>query len=265
MGAPVLVGAGIGAATSLAMGKDPLMGAAMGGLSGGAFGGAGSFGSGFGESGLFSLGGDIATNAVPSSLSSGAGLIGGTGTAPIGSAITPNIGSVVTPEFTPNVLVDSAYNAPISPTDSYGGDLGMMSNNQFTNLQGLPPLESQTMSGGGYDPRLGDAQMNAMYQSPDFTPIQGATMSGGGAEPGGSYMDQLSRTGTDMLSNIDTMDAATGAVQVYAQLSPEEKGFIDDRMNTLPKTMNTALAANQGNLLQVNTPPRRRKNQGLFA
>lgn len=43
MGAPVLVGAGIGAATSLAMGRDPLMGAALGGLSGGAFGGAEGF------------------------------------------------------------------------------------------------------------------------------------------------------------------------------------------------------------------------------
>ena len=56
MGAPVLVGAGIGAISSLAMGKDPLMGAAMGGLSGGAFGGAEGFGSGFTEGGLFSLG-----------------------------------------------------------------------------------------------------------------------------------------------------------------------------------------------------------------
>ena len=54
MGAPVLVGAGIGAVTSLAMGKDPLMGAAMGGLTGGTFGGSGALGSGFTEGGLFS-------------------------------------------------------------------------------------------------------------------------------------------------------------------------------------------------------------------
>lgn len=48
MGPPLLIGAGIGAATSLAMGKSPFMGALLGGATGGAFGGAGGFGSGFG-------------------------------------------------------------------------------------------------------------------------------------------------------------------------------------------------------------------------
>lgn len=48
MGPPLLIGAGIGAATSLAMGKNPFMGALLGGATGGAFGGAGGFGSGFG-------------------------------------------------------------------------------------------------------------------------------------------------------------------------------------------------------------------------
>jgi hypothetical protein len=47
MGPPLLIGAGLGAATSLAMGKNPFMGALLGGATGGAFGGAGGFGSGF--------------------------------------------------------------------------------------------------------------------------------------------------------------------------------------------------------------------------
>jgi hypothetical protein len=64
MGAPVLVGAGIGAVTSLAMGKDPLMGAAMGGLTGGAFGGAEGFGSGFTQGGLFDVGSGALSSGV---------------------------------------------------------------------------------------------------------------------------------------------------------------------------------------------------------
>lgn len=59
MAAP-LVGAGIGAVTSLATGRDPLQGALLGGVGGGLFGGAGGIGSGFKElGGLFG-------SAVPS-------------------------------------------------------------------------------------------------------------------------------------------------------------------------------------------------------
>ena len=69
MAAP-LVGAGIGAATSIAMGRDPLQGALLGGIGGGLFGGAGGIGSGFkelGTSGLFgsaipSTGATVATS-----------------------------------------------------------------------------------------------------------------------------------------------------------------------------------------------------------
>lgn len=71
MGPPLLIGAGLGAATSLAMGKNPFMGALLGGATGGAFGGAGGFGSGFGfgEGGLLSGLKGIAPEAV--SLGSG--------------------------------------------------------------------------------------------------------------------------------------------------------------------------------------------------
>lgn len=70
MGAPVLVGAGIGAVASLATGRDPLQGAILGGVTGGAFGGAEGFGSGFTEGGLMDLGssavsGGIAETATP--------------------------------------------------------------------------------------------------------------------------------------------------------------------------------------------------------
>ena len=63
MGMPMLVGAGLGAISSAAMGKSPFTGALLGGVTGGAFGGAGGFGSGFTEGGLLSSLGSSATGA----------------------------------------------------------------------------------------------------------------------------------------------------------------------------------------------------------
>jgi len=54
MGQAVLLGAGLGALSSAAMGKSPITGALLGGVTGGAFGGAGGFGSGFTQGGLLS-------------------------------------------------------------------------------------------------------------------------------------------------------------------------------------------------------------------
>lgn len=81
MGAPVLVGAGIGAVSSLAMGRDPLQGALLGGVTGGAFGGSGGLGSGFTEGGLFG-------SAIPDAVGSQALTDGVTGAA-FEQAITP--------------------------------------------------------------------------------------------------------------------------------------------------------------------------------
>jgi hypothetical protein len=63
MGQAVLIGAGLGAISSAAMGKSPFTGALLGGATGGAFGGAGGFGSGFTEGGLLSSIAPTATNA----------------------------------------------------------------------------------------------------------------------------------------------------------------------------------------------------------
>ena len=68
MGAPVMVGMGVGAVTALATGKDTLMGAAVGGASGGMFGGAEGFGSGFG---FDSMGFDVGTNLIGDTATTG--------------------------------------------------------------------------------------------------------------------------------------------------------------------------------------------------
>lgn len=81
MGNPVLVGAGIGAVTSLATGRDPLTGAVLGGVTGGTFGGDGSLFSGFNQGGLFG-------SAIPDAVGSQALTDGVTGAA-FEQAITP--------------------------------------------------------------------------------------------------------------------------------------------------------------------------------
>jgi hypothetical protein len=63
MGMPVLIGAGVGALSSAAMGKSPLTGALLGGVTGGAFGGAEGFGSGFSQGGFLSSAAPSATGA----------------------------------------------------------------------------------------------------------------------------------------------------------------------------------------------------------
>ena len=74
MGMPVLIGAGVGALSSAAMGKSPLTGALLGGATGGAFGGAGGFGSGFTQGGLLSSAAPAATGVTAGTAGTGAGV-----------------------------------------------------------------------------------------------------------------------------------------------------------------------------------------------
>lgn len=241
MGAPVLIGAGIGAATSLATGRDPLMGAALGGISGGAFGGSEGLLSGFNEGGLFTDGlfnvGDVASQV-------------------------PQFGAVQGAEFMPNVLVDSAYNAPIANPYAYTGDLSMMSS--MGEAQTFPLVDPGYAVGGGYDPRLGVSQLDKMYQ-PDFTAIQGATMSGGGAAPGGSFADKMTKALSDSISNISASDAASGAVSAYNQLTPQQQQQLQPIIEQqLPSNPELVAQARMGNILDVKTEADKYKKRNLF-
>lgn len=71
---PVLIGAGVGALSSAAMGKSPFTGALLGGVTGGAFGGAGGFGSGFSQGGLLSSAAPTATGVTAGTAGTGAGI-----------------------------------------------------------------------------------------------------------------------------------------------------------------------------------------------
>jgi len=92
MGMPMIIGAGVGALSSAAMGKSPFTGALLGGVTGGAFGGAGGFGSGFAgdAGGLLSGLKGVAPEAV--SLGSGGyAALGQNALSPIGGAATGGI------------------------------------------------------------------------------------------------------------------------------------------------------------------------------
>lgn len=104
--APILIGAAVGAGTSALFGRDPLKGAALGGLGGGLFGGA--------QSGVGNLINGIGTNAlaggdVAKGLAINASALGGAqglGAAAVPSAVTqsgltfnPATGSFLNPEY----------------------------------------------------------------------------------------------------------------------------------------------------------------------
>lgn len=249
MGAPVLVGMGMGALTSLAMGKDPLMGAAVGGASGGMFGGADGFGSGFGLDGMgFDLGSGAISNTAATGVNAGTalgqggmntavgqGLLGQTPT--FASVGVPQFGSVATPENTPNLLMDSAYNAQIAPTDVYTGDLSMMTADNLGSTQTIGLDNPDLFTGGGYDPTLTPDQLN--YQ-PNFTPIAGTNEGGGGYEYG-------------LLDNFKVSDYAPS----NAVMNEMAMGM---GINALTPEQRKRLELQQANVMRGNLP---QGNQGI--
>lgn len=109
MGAPVLIGAGIGAAASLATGRNPLQGALLGGIGGGTFGGSAGLGSGFTEGGLFSLGSEVGKSAVTNGVTS-AGTAFGANQAPLAGM------TGISPEQVATTALDTTYAGPVSST-----------------------------------------------------------------------------------------------------------------------------------------------------
>ena len=104
MGPPILIGAGLGALTSAAMGKSPFTGALLGGATGGMFGGAGGL---FGSAGAGAAGTTgiqlaqapitegLATSLAPSVVGgSGAAGITGLGSGTLGGAGITGLGSL---------------------------------------------------------------------------------------------------------------------------------------------------------------------------
>ena len=179
----MLIGAGVGALSSAAMGKSPFTGALLGGATGGAFGGAGGFGSGFTEGNLLS-GFTGVEAAVPSFAGGGyagaANTVAANAVAPAALTAAPVsapagfVGS--NGEIVPNLLSEAPYTGGVdslSNINSYGSSMGspytpeVVYNSQFAgpvNPNFTPSAsllgKSAGYTGGGYNPsffgRMGD-------------------------------------------------------------------------------------------------------------
>lgn len=166
MGAPVLIGAGIGAATSLATGGNPLQGALLGGIGGGTFGGSGALGSGFTEGGLFSLGSGLTgagTVATSTPTLGGLKLAGATTGATGGALASGGAGAVSGATSSPYAFGNNALEVtgntmnPALVGSSAGGQI------PFTGVDRA--IDAITPS-GGYDPNGGNFISNMVKKDP---------------------------------------------------------------------------------------------------
>lgn len=204
--AHVLIGAGIGAATSLATGGDPIKGALLGGVTGGAFGGA--------EGGLFGS----ATSAGTSGATTAANTIGGhvasgasTGVAS-GAASGATSGAVSGATSSPYMFGDNALEVasntmPLTATGTASVDPTMLDKgiNMITPAGGYNPeptvLDKISKNTGFDDMSTVDKVNMGLLSAEAFTPQEQAQQmiqgGGGGVNPG--RLSDVNNTGTGML------------------------------------------------------------------
>ena len=180
--APILAGAGTGAALAAAKGQDPLMGTLMGGFGG--YGGgnlAGSFGK-MSTAGSNAITNNVANNAAYS------GSLGATQAAQPGgyAGITSNLGPALTPEVSTAIANPMAVNAA---TPSFGSQ--MLSQAQ-TNL-------GNTVS-AGKDFLSSPSAAYARFTDPAV---------------GGTAMDLAMPVGTAVLSGVEPSDLGYGTGDIY--------------------------------------------------
>lgn len=181
MAAP-LIGAGIGAATSLAMGRDPLQGALLGGVTGGITGGM--------EGNLFNLGSSTATTAGTGAVTS-AGTAFGASQAP--TALASGVGSGATAGTTSSLLGGDAalnqYNMGMGGVtgapSGFTGDIASstIATPEFINpaLTSDPSKIAQTQSSGTFTDGIAD-QFRPRFEEPIRVTEQ-ASKTGGYEKP----------------------------------------------------------------------------------
>jgi hypothetical protein len=185
---PILIGAAVGAGTSALFGKDPLKGAALGGLGGGLFGPAGSFGglkggvgnliNGIGTNAL--AGGDVAKGlAINASALGGAqGLGAATVPSAAQSAVTqagltfnPATGSFLNPEYF--ALANTA-----NPIYTGAGGIGSQISTGIGSLLDTPAMQGlrEYMPSSQAIGKLGiDMASQSMMRPPQFAPAGGVS------------------------------------------------------------------------------------------
>ena len=204
----MLIGAGVGALSSAAMGKSPFTGALLGGATGGAFGGAGGFGSGFTEGNLLS--GFTGVEAAAPSFATG-------GYANLGAnAIAPTVTEAATQAATASTL-------PFSSTEfiGMGNPEGILpyTPNAVDSLSNINSYGSSM--GSPYTPEVVYNSQFAGAAGPNFKPILGksADYTGGGAGSGGLFGSVK-----DMFGGLSTSDkVGLGMKGLDIAMRPEER------------------------------------------
>ena len=169
------------------------------------------------------------------------------------SGFAPQLGSVVTPEYTPSLLMDSAYNAPIAPTDIYGGDLSMMQNQSLGNAQSLPIDYADPYVGGGYDASFGDTYLGneSMMANKNLGGIPGASQGVGGYGGGGLFGNAKDYV-VDGFNNMSFTDKINTGLTANKIINPEPQQMIVppapplDRRNPIPTVSSPLVTKVQG-------------------
>lgn len=135
-------------------------------------------------------------------------------------------------EYVGSHLTDSAGTGAVTGNiGGYTGNTSMMQNPavKATNLTTPPstfdarsayPMQSNQLA--GYDPLM-TSQPTATY--PDYTPVRGTSVdyTGGGADRPMSLLDKAYEKGSDMVSNIDAGDVATGGLLYMNKLEKDQQ------------------------------------------
>lgn len=215
MGPPILIGAGLGALTSAAMGKSPFTGALLGGATGGMFGGAGGFGSGFTE---------------------GGGLLSSLGSSATGAGV--NLGSTaVNPALALNAVDDVALNQAFStalPTNLAGG----------VGSQGINNLSQFAKPLAGVTDDIGASLSNNIGIASSGMPYTGIPLSFGKVNPFAldprrmvvdtplTFGERISDLGSSGYSYLkDNPATALGGVNSLSNVSAQTEQAKQQRLN----------------------------------
>ena len=154
------------------------------------------------------------------------------------------VGSEVANQGVQNAeYVNPALSSTANAGAGYTGNLSMMQNPavKATNLTTPPnkfdarsayPMQTNQLA--GYDPLM-TSQPTATY--PDYTPVRGTSVdyTGGGADRPMSLLDKAYEKGSDMISNIDAGDVATGGLLYMNKLEKDQQ--YKDYMNAQRMSM----------------------------
>jgi len=216
---PMLMGAMLGAGTSLVTGKSPLKGAIIGGLGGGLFGGSSGFGSGFGETfdGLSGLFQPLTTPTTALQPDFASALTTSPIDAPFSSGLSAGGG------FDPNYSLASGYGSGngIPLTDMY--DKGMLTEQGLSDMNNMFPEFT-------YDKyqTLGDLNNVNNYTS-TFNPMESFTDPALGTMADTNLLGEVPFKNIDLMSGQerqkDLMDKVSdfgSSVFDYAQENPDK-------------------------------------------